>query len=577
MRQLNLSNTIRMGLLAGLVVLGVSVIGMVVAFDERPIVIGWVSLGQIMLFGASAFVGYKVASDYGADRQQPLSALLRGLVAGLATGLPLVVLVLLTLIWSNIRSYFVNVSPALVDVLTLGRDNVAGSLLLVAIMGALGLLGALFHLLPKSVRQPIFTGLVATLVIGIFSEVPLNILRQVTSRQVISFLFGTKGLTTQAAVLIFAIAAVLSFLWNTWGAARYQHFRAGLSPRQQKQTSWIVRLIGIAALLILPWISGVFLTDILDRVGIFILMGLGLNIVVGFAGLLDLGYVAFFAIGAYTMGLMTSTGELGLGLPFWVALPISVLAATVAGVILGIPVLRVRGDYLAIITLGFGEIIRVLVRSDLLKGVIGGAQGILQIGRPQIGSFTFIQPQHYYYLILAGCFLAAFVSWRLRDARLGRRWMAMREDESVAEAVGIHLVNTKLLAFAIGAAFSGLAGAIFASRLGSIFPNSFELLISLSVLALIIVGGMGSLPGVIVGAFVLVGMPELLREFEEYRLLMYGVLLIATMLLRPEGLWPSPIRRLELHAQMDETTGRVGEPDTEVEPTVVPQEVQPIV
>jgi branched-chain amino acid transport system permease protein len=338
----------------------------------------------------------------------------------------------------------------------------------------------------------------------------------------------------------------------------------------------VLRIIGIAFLLILPWISGVYLSDIYDRVGIFILMGLGLNIVVGFAGLLDLGYVAFFAIGAYVMGLVTAETELGLGLSFWLALPLAVLAATFAGMLLGIPVLRMRGDYLAIVTLGFGEIIRVLVRSDLLGPVLGGAQGVTRIGRPQFLDLTFVQPQHYYYLILAGCLLAAFVSWRLRDARLGRRWMAMREDETVAEAVGIHLVNTKLLAFAIGAAFSGLAGAIFASRLGSIFPNSFELLISISVLSLIIVGGMGSLPGVVVGALVLIGMPELLREFEEYRLLMYGVLLIAIMLFRPEGLWPSPIRRLELHSVMAET-GQVEELEPEIEPTIPHQEVQPMV
>ncbi len=146
----------------------------------------------------------------------------------------------------------------------------------------------------------------------------------------------------------------------------------------------------------------------------------------------------------------------------------------------------------------------------------------------------------FYYLIVAGCLLAAFVSWRLRDARLGRQWMAMREDEDVAEAVGIKLVNTKLLAFAIGAAFSGLSGAIFATRLSSIFPHSFNLLVSINVLCLIIVGGMGSLPGVVVGALVLVGMPELLREFAEYRLMIYGALLIVMMLVRPEGLWPSP-------------------------------------
>jgi branched-chain amino acid transport system permease protein len=280
-------------------------------------------------------------------------------------------------------------------------------------------------------------------------------------------------------------------------------------------------------------------------------MGLGLNIVVGFAGLLDLGYVAFFAIGAYTMGLLTSTGDLGLGLPFWFALPLSILAAALAGVILGIPVLRMRGDYLAIVTLGFGEIIRGLVISDLLKPVIGGAQGIIKIGRPEILSFVFVRPQHFYYLILVGCLVALFVSTRLRDSRAGRRWMALREDEDVAEAMGIHLVNTKLLAFAIGAALGGLAGGIFASRIGSIFPNSFGLLISINVLVLIIVGGIGSLPGVFVGALVLVGLPELLREFSQYRLLMYGALLIVMMLMRPEGLWPSPIRKLELHAEED--------------------------
>ncbi len=226
-----------------------------------------------------------------------------------------------------------------------------------------------------------------------------------------------------------------------------------------------------------------------------------------------------------------------------------------------------RGDYLAIVTLGFGEIIRVLVRSDLLKPVIGGAQGILNIGRPTIGSFQFVTPQQFYYLILLGCILAWFIAGRLRDGRLGRRWMAMREDEDVAEAVGINLVGTKLLAFAIGASFAGLAGSLFASRIGSVFPNSFELLISINVLAIVIVGGLGSLPGVVLGAFVLVGLPELLREFEEYRLLMYGLLLITMMLVRPEGLWPSAVTRREMHAD---------EEDAMIEAGLI-EEVQPIV
>jgi branched-chain amino acid transport system permease protein len=249
------------------------------------------------------------------------------------------------------------------------------------------------------------------------------------------------------------------------------------------------------------------------------------------------------------MAILTSQGPLGFGgLTFWTALPFSVLMAAAAGVILGVPVLRMRGDYLAIVTLGFGEIIRILALSDLLKPYIGGAQGVLQIPKPPFFGGQLVQPGQFYYIVLAGCLLAWFVSSRLGESRLGRQWMALREDEDVAEAMGIRLVATKLLAFGFGAAFSGLAGAFFASKLTSIFPHSFKLEISINVLSLIIIGGMGSLPGVVVGALVLVGLPELLREFAEFRLLMYGALLVVMMLAKPEGFWPSAIRRRELHA-----------------------------
>lgn len=213
-------------------------------------------------------------------------------------------------------------------------------------------------------------------------------------------------------------------------------------------------------MLLLPFILRTYLSEVMDNVGLYVLMGLGLNIVVGLAGLLDLGYVAFFAIGAYTMAILTPS-EYGLAnLSFWAALPFAVLVAVMAGIILGIPVLRMRGDYLAIVTLGFGEIVRILVLSDFLAPVLGGAQGILNIPNISLMGMDLVKPEHLYYVILAGCLLAFFVSWRLRDARLGRQWMAMREDEDVAEAMGINLVKTKLLAFAIGAAFSGMSGAI---------------------------------------------------------------------------------------------------------------------
>jgi len=219
---------------------------------------------------------------------------------------------------------------------------------------------------------------------------------------------------------------------------------------------------------------------------------------------------------------------------------------------LGIPVLKMRGDYLAIATLGFGEIIRILVLSDFLKPWLGGAQGIGAIPNPNFMGFQMVKPQHIYYLILAGCMLVVFISIRLKNSRLGRAWMAMREDEDVAQAMGINLVATKLFAFATGAGFSALSGAIFASKIGSVYPHSFNLFISINVVCLIIIGGIGSLPGVVVGAAVLMGLPELLREFAEYRMFVYGAALVAMMLLRPEGLWPEARHKIELHSD-DET------------------------
>jgi branched-chain amino acid transport system permease protein len=399
---------------------------------------------------------------------------------------------------------------------------------------------------------PILTGLVTTLLVGLFSEILTERLRAWFGPGFIVIVFQSGAIRPLVAILVFLAAAGLSAYWRARGESIGAKYRAFPQNRQTRIRRSVL-LLGVLSLLILPLALGPYLSEVTDNIGIFILMGLGLNIVVGFAGLLDLGYVAFFAIGAYTMGLLTSTGDLGVaGISFWVAVPIAIAVSVFAGIILGIPVLRMRGDYLAIVTLGFGEIIRILALSDLLKPYIGGAQGVLNIPNPVIGFPRFmVSPQWFFYIILAGCAIAWFVSSRLSEARLGRQWMAMREDEDVAEAMGIRLVSTKLLAFALGAAFSGLSGAIFAPKLTSIFPHSFQLLISINVLAIIIVGGMGSLPGVVVGSIILVGLPELLREFAEYRLLIYGALLVVMMLVRPEGFWPSAVRRRELHAQVE--------------------------
>ncbi|MGH2674930.1 MAG: branched-chain amino acid ABC transporter permease [Actinomycetota bacterium] len=321
---------------------------------------------------------------------------------------------------------------------------------------------------------------------------------------------------------------------------------------------------------IVPLIVGVFLSQALVTVGVYVLLGLGLNIVVGYAGLLDLGYVAFFAVGAYSTALLTSlqsslvtegVGEFGSGsqiaaeqpfTTFWIALPVVIIVAVVAGVLIGAPVLRLRGDYLAIVTLGFGEIVRVIVRSDWAAPVLGGSQGIKQVQPPPPDALDFGSPQNLFYLVLLFCLLAAYVSWRLQYSRVGRAWAAMREDEDVAEAMGISVVKYKLLAFAMGAAVGCLSGAFFAVNLSVITPDSFELLVSITVLAAIILGGIGSIPGVIVGSVVLVGLPEILRDFAEYRLLFYGAILVGIMIGRPEGLVPSARRRRELHERVEE-------------------------
>ena len=567
MSQSPIGRAVRYGLLAGLIAASVSAIGMVETFNERDIITGFLTLGQLLLYSTSIIAGYLAVRTKDNEQLNAGPALLNGFVAGLLTAVPVIILILLTVAFPTIRNSLVNVSPALINALTFGQGPYAGSLILAAVMAVLGLAGAAFHILPEKVEKPLFNGVMATLLVGLFSEVLINVFRPFP-RQIVRIFFGTKGIQPLIAIIIFVAAVLITIWWEARGEQRFSRRRAKLTEEDKQRNRRITLIASAVLVLAAPWILGLYLTEVMDVVGIFIIMGLGLNIVVGFAGLLDLGYVAFFAIGAYMMGLLTSTGELGIaGMNFWMALPISVLAATTAGIILGIPVLRMRGDYLAIVTLAFGEIIRVLAASDLLKGAIGGAQGILKIGKPEILSFVFIQPQHFYYLILAGIALAWFVSSRLRDARLGRRWMALREDEDVAEAQGINLVSTKLLAFAIGASFSGLAGAIFASRLSSIFPHSFNLLISINVLCLVIVGGIGSLPGVVLGAFVLVGMPELLREFAEYRLLLYGALLILTMLVRPEGLWPSQITRRELHADAEEAA-REGPQHEDIHPLV---------
>jgi ABC-type branched-subunit amino acid transport system permease subunit len=299
--------------------------------------------------------------------------------------------------------------------------------------------------------------------------------------------------------------------------------------------------------------------------GVYILLALGLNVVVGFAGLLDLGYAAFFAIGAYTYAYANS-GFTGLDIPFWPMLIVGALVAATFGILLGAPTLRLRGDYLAIVTLGFGEIVPVVfLNSDKYTN---GPNGITGIGQPSfyglfgINGFGFTNPWPYYVTIVIIITIVMCLLYRLEDSRLGRAWVALREDELAAASMGINTVTTKLLAFAIGASTAGLAGVFFSSKLSSVTPDSFGFTVSFTALAMVVLGGMGNIWGVAAGAFIIyelqtqglkqmntfahsIGLQNV--DFTNYQYLLYGLALVLMMLLRPEGLFPSRRRRRELH------------------------------
>ena len=541
-----LLSTLRLGLFCGIAAVLLSLIGLVEAFDKRDIIAGVISLGQTWLVVIIALGGYLAAQKQALPGQA--TRLMHGALAGAVPGLMLGLLIAVGRV-VNLRAVLVSASPTLYQILSFGLPTPAAVVALTLGAAGLGIVGAALGLLHPSLRRRVFLAIAVVAFIGLLHDlirVTLTNLR--VPSPVYAWMFGRgglKGLTLPGTAVVFAVTFALR-MWRE----RRSAMDAGRG-RQSRRARYIGLAITATVILLAPRVLGQYMSEVLNQVGLFILMGLGLNIVVGFAGLLDLGYVAFFAIGAYTVGVLTSLGgEIAFGpqLGFWPAVVIAVGVSVLFGIILGIPVLKMRGDYLAIVTLGFGEIIRIMALSDFLKPYIGGSQGIVTIPPITIGPWmNFKPPQALFYIILAGCLLVAFVAYRLKDSRIGRAWMAMREDEDVAQAMGLNLVSTKLLAFASGAAFSGLGGAIFASKLGTIYPHSFQLLVSINVLALIIVGGMGSIPGVIVGAFALVGLPELLREFSEYRLLVYGAVLIAMMLLRPEGLLPEEAHRRELH------------------------------
>lgn len=345
-------------------------------------------------------------------------------------------------------------------------------------------------------------------------------------------------------------AFVLSYVW------RYLMEKKEAGSKDEDRLTWNQKLFSERKYLIpfsvtvlslaclFPIFVSEYRVNVVITAMIYVVLGLGLNIVVGLAGLLDLGYVAFYAVGAYTYALL----NYHYGVSFWIALPLGAMVGATFGILLGIPVLRLRGDYLAIVTLGFGEIIRLILEN---WGEFSfGPSGIANIPKPGIIGMELTRSQgilFIYYIMIALAVFTVFVVNRLQNSRLGRSWLALREDEIACQAMGIDRMKTKLAAFAMGATWAGMMGVIFAAKTGFINPASFTFLESAIILSIVVLGGMGSILGVILGAFILILLPEELRAFSQYRMLIFGASMVLMMVFRPQGLISNVRRSYEYH------------------------------
>jgi branched-chain amino acid transport system permease protein len=558
---------VRIGVPAGIVTIFLALVGLIGGFTDVYLIGDEITFAGLMLL-LPAFVAGLVAAApriEGGERHEMRlpEAVVAAAVAGAAAGATFALAVVLA-DWigvERIRTVFLNVTPQLLEFVTFGLATGLGALALVAISAVAGILGGALRVAPATIRRPVTAAVIATLLFGFLQRVIPIALDQLDLER--DWLYSPQfdGLTWIGASVVAAVAAGISILNRRFGA-RLRGRVSGIRGRAGPAISPGILLAGVVALGLLiaaPLLLGSVISEVLGTVMVFALLGMGLNIVVGYAGLLDLGYVFFFALGAYSLALLTGATLNAFGispepvisgnLNFYVAIPIVMVIAAVAGFLVGAPVLRLRGDYLALVTLGLGEMVTVLVGSPWLVPLVGGPSGMRGITDAAIGGLAFRDPQRFYYLALAFVGLAAYVSWRLASSRIGRAWTAMREDEQTADAMGISTTRFKLLAFAIGGAIGSLGGALFAVKIGSLTPASFQVIVSIQVLGLVILGGMGSIPGVLVGALVLVGLPGLLREFEEYRFLAYGAAVVAVMVLRPQGLVPNVRRSRELKAE----------------------------
>lgn len=546
------------GVIAGVVMAFVAAIGLADTFNARLVVNPILSLGYIFLLAPVFVAGYRTTRQH---TTRPETSRGKGLALAAATGIAAGIfpagLALLTEAAPTLRDTFPNLSPAMVDLLTLGRGTASGLVMLIGVCAAVSLAAGAISLLPAPIPTAVAVGTETVIVLALFEAVVNDLFRWFSTLPRLLYQSG-GGLSVVSAAVVFVVAGGLTFVPK----GRLPSIKERLTdpdPRKRARASMVTAVIVGIVLVGLPQLLGGILNELLTNVGLFLLMALGLNIVVGLAGLLDLGYVAFFAVGAYTMALLTSpiSPRWAPMLSWWEAFPLVIIASMVAGIMVGTPVIRMRGDYLAIVTLGFGEIVRLVLLSDWMSPYFGGAQGIRNIPGIPIGDaeINATDPGLMVYAVIFFVLIGSYVTWRVQDSRLGRAWAAIREDEDVAEAIGVDIVKAKLLAFVTGAVLAGFAGALFAAKVGSVFTNSFEILVSIVILVIVIVGGMGNIVGVAAGALVLIGIlggpqqPGLLQEFGQFKLLIYGALLVFMMLKRPEGLIPSARRAQELHQE----------------------------
>ena len=313
-------------------------------------------------------------------------------------------------------------------------------------------------------------------------------------------------------------------------AERAAFLRRGTDAILARTSSPSFLVVFILLLVIVPFLQNDYYRDVLTLTGLYAVLALGLNLVVGQAGLLNLGYVAFYAVGAYTYAILSTR----YGLPFWPGLAAGAASAAFISLLIGLATLRLRGDYFAIVTLGLGEITRIVLNN--WDSLTGGPNGVSGIGRPVLFGHALTRPLEFYYLILVIAALTVFAMHRIMDSRIGRAWVAIREDEVAAEAMGVNTFRLKLLAFVLASAWAGMAGVFFASKMAFISPESFTFFESVMILCMVVLGGMGSIPGIILGAFLLIVLPEVLRGVADYRMLGFGIALVLMMIFRPQGL-----------------------------------------